>query len=1398
VPEYVAIVRHFADTDKEAVAPDVRRIMRSWPSRKTVTWKELLEGDQPTPIVLIAPSQTGKSTEFEQQARRLRAVGQNAVCCAAAAIVEGIEAGLTGDEKAAYRGWSGTGEPLILLIDAIDELYLRHRNVDDLVRALERDLTLSARKVRLVLSARNATWTEDEARPLHRLLERNQYPMPRLVRFESLDLVAVRMLAISRGVVDIEAFMTAFDENGLDALLDLRPLEVFHFARQWNATKRFGSWSQVMAEFVDSAFAEDNMSRGRRRQLTVRDGWAGVMRVAAACTLMRAPHVSLPTAPAIDGVVSSRALFEDWPSAKLAEFFESPLFVLKGTAAEAVQLPQGPPLYFLMGRWIAERVKYGWKAEEVRDALMVSVYGEARYRIPAHYRAALGWIAACNPGFRRLLHLDHPEIVLFEGDPAELSDAETRVCLDALCKRLAARTVRANASQVFLRRIARAAIEADVLRLLRLHAGVAEVQSFLLTLAEYGRYESCVPLSLELALNQAQSGYVRAAAIDVVGAAGSVEQKQTLLVLTEDGSDQVRTALLSVLAPQILRGANLVRFLARGGEFYFRYELRTKTAARLGDADLDLTLQALHSVIVTRLGDPKLGDHRWRRLESDFDNDELEGEVGTAIALVIERLARAGSVPAHVIELLAGVERLAERAHIYLGDDERRTLDLRLGEDAVARRALWSERIAWAQRTPHASLQPLAEPMFGQIEATDFAWLWGIVRDSQYRFLLHSAWAGFSKEARHGIREAAPPELLGVLDTYAAKDREAERLRIEQEARLEEERVEERRKNNAELDTRRTQIESGDDLRALIWAWEHLARLGTDDMDLVRLLQFVGPDQAETLRRGFIACWRKQAVELPTPGGGRRPTRYLAGLIGLTLEVREGLHLSTLSKSEAQLATRYALNDSALPFWFPDLLSAAPEGVLEVLRPAIDADWRYEAEHDGLLSAAARAPANVSAAIRSRAIELLREGTPANLRTLHWAVDLFLTESSDRALLAEVARSHVVQVAAAGELVEWARLWAHVEPVAAARWLSNAVAAEAVTGETFLRIAELLEQDLEENRGRIVVTGLSAPRALAAWIEALLRLVPVEDESQQGRFRLLGTPDRARDFRQRCLARLARNPSPEARRLLLELLEEPMLAAHRTRLAELVEQQREAAATAMAALWHEKDVLDVEQGDEKPPRSLSELSKLVRRHLAHVHGLVANDDFSYRTLFRQDTKEREIQLWVASSLQERARGLYRIVRENVVDHDKEVDIFAFAPFAGSVPIEIKPIGNYSFKQLEKVIADQLLGRYMLPPDREEGVLLLVRVKHKMWRIDGKPADFEAVMTKLRERAEHIGRNAGKVIHIERIDLLERPAPPGAVPEAHVRPDPPKRKSRASKRAQPHGTRRRKPNVERNR
>jgi hypothetical protein len=202
-------------------------------------------------------------------------------------------------------------------------------------------------------------------------------------------------------------------------------------------------------------------------------------------------------------------------------------------------------------------------------------------------------------------------------------------------------------------------------------------------------------------------------------------------------------------------------------------------------------------------------------------------------------------------------------------------------------------------------------------------------------------------------------------------------------------------------------------------------------------------------------------------------------------------------------------------------------------------------------------------------------------------------------------------------------------------------------------------------------------------------------------------------------------------------------------------------AEAATPRWTEDAILAVENGDERRPSTIEELFNLVSRHLRRVRRLVENDDFSYRALLRRAPREREIQLWTASSLRLISRGLYSLVRENVVDDDKEVDISAVADGVGRVPIEIKVVDKYSTRKLMRCIEDQLLGRYMQPRDVRYGILLAVRSTKTKWKLGHKSGGFLDLKQALRAHASEVGARHDKVIRLETIDLVARPGDRGA-------------------------------------
>lgn len=704
------------------------------------------------------------------------------------------------------------------------------------------------------------------------------------------------------------------------------------------------------------------------------------------------------------------------------------------------------------------------------------------------------------------------------------------------------------------------------------------------------------------------------------------------------------------------------------------------------------------------------------------------------------------------MDLLRAVEQL--RSRYYLDEGSRGKIAASLTTDHDTRRNVWLHRLA------SDDYDHILNPSFGAPLAIDIEWLWSIRERLPYAAqLVSDVWIGSPPDVQTAVVEGASGDLqqhLQELSRRVAEQRAATLLRSEQEAAAAQELL---NQNIDELSKRRAEIEAGRDVDAMIQAYQHSStHMTRSDLDFARLRPLVGDEYIEVLRRGFIACWRLHDVELPTPGDNSSLLRYAVGLAGIGMAVRGGFDLSTLNATEAALATRYALYEiNGLPFWFEELLDAHHDVVVGVLREAIKLGWDYAGvDHHSPLRVASRSTPPVAHVLRAIAVDQLRERAPAHHDTTRWAVDSLLTSSEQRAEIRalvdrELKRADMQE----NERVEWVRLLAHFAPHEAAAWLRESLASGDASAAFALHLAERLEHDLDDRVGVVRSSDLMSPSALGEWIGLMLTVVRFEDDVRIEGGHIVGRREFAEHFRDRCLKYLANTTTPEAHSVMRRLIADTGSQSDRRIFERMAETQRAIAANVYRT-WTEDDVLRIERGDEKVPRTLDELFSVTLNHLQHVARLVENDDFSYRHLFKDTTPEREVQLWAASCLRERAGELYSVVRENVVDDNKEVDISTFARGVGYVPIEIKPVDRYTYRLLVETIEKQLLGRYMQPPDRRYGVLLLARLGTRSWTVDDRSVDLAGVVDALRKQAKAIGAEHGKVIHVEVIDMLHKP------------------------------------------
>jgi len=491
----------------------------------------------------------------------------------------------------------------------------------------------------------------------------------------------------------------------------------------------------------------------------------------------------------------------------------------------------------------------------------------------------------------------------------------------------------------------------------------------------------------------------------------------------------------------------------------------------------------------------------------------------------------------------------------------------------------------------------------------------------------------------------------------------------------------------------------------------------------------------------------------------------LMALTGVAVEVQRGLDFALLQPGEARTATLLAAHElKGFPAWMPLLIRAHRQVVHAALRDTIANEWRCAIESHGVLRFAPWEPGEVSELIKEIALELATQGAPAHPRTINYASNAILTSGTDSegaALLAE--RMTKTSIGSPSACAEWLRLWAHTAPIEAAAWVTSLrTASPALFEDLVFRVAAMLGQDLDRNSGRVHST--FATDGVKAWLPLLVRVVRPSDDIEHVGAHMVGERDNAQALREKCLSAIVAEGSLASCAVLTQLRD----ANLRTPFGEEIERAfaaHEKQATENAAEpWSIESILDFEHGRTTTPTSPAGLYSLVRRHLRQIGESQEVGDFSHRELFAprepQDEKkstrvELGVQRWVSATLQLLARGVYAVQREEEVQDENSVDICARIPGLSRLPIEIKPIGCYTEKQLQATIRDQLLGKYMRPREVTHGILLLVQMSDRKHQVGELPsATYKEMHAALSEFAQGFAVSHGKTIAVESISLVQ--------------------------------------------
>ena len=311
-------------------------------------WGGLLERKR---VVLLAEALSGKSEEFRHAASSLRAKGSFAFDTTVENLVD--QAFLVQpDEQAALDRWRTGEETAWFFLDSIDEARLNRKRLNDALLRLAASIGPALGRANILVSCRVSDWQGEtdratilgmlplpkkappaaqsdnpdaalldpffaqEAQPTVRSKKDETATVPDLtvVRLVPLNDEQRRMLVQAAGLPEVDSFLKALEQHGLDALAD-RPGDVLELIRYWKAHGGFGSLLQMTEETVNVKLAEIDPYRPDSAELTQEEARQGAERLAAGLTLAKSFTLAGPGGIAdpslAAGAVKANDLFND-------------------------------------------------------------------------------------------------------------------------------------------------------------------------------------------------------------------------------------------------------------------------------------------------------------------------------------------------------------------------------------------------------------------------------------------------------------------------------------------------------------------------------------------------------------------------------------------------------------------------------------------------------------------------------------------------------------------------------------------------------------------------------------------------------------------------------------------------------------------------------------------------------------------------------------------------------------------------------------------------------------------------------------------------------------------------------------------------------------------------------
>jgi hypothetical protein len=1434
--KFVDLNRHFVAIGKDE-EPNLT-IGRMWGVKYAgwLDWPALLKRDR---VVLLAEAASGKTEEFTNAAQSLRAGGSIAFF----ARIENLADGqfLPGpDDQAVLKRWRAGQERAWFFLDSLDEARLNRKSFDDALRFFSGQLGGELARASVLVSCRVSDWRSradriaisgilpvvhappppapppdrdaalldpifKETNARHDRSKKQDEPEDLEDGLLVVQLVPLsdgqrRTLAAASGVPDVDAFIAAIAQYGLDVLAEC-PGDLLELADYWKLHRRFGSLREMTESSVQAKLRELDRYRADNEALTEDMARRGAERLAGALTLAKtftlvAPGTE-PDPTLAAGALDPGAALGEWNTAQTNALLRRGIFA--PSTYGRVRFHHRATQEYLAGQWLKRLLDNGCERAEIEGLLFVEAYGVKT--VAPSLRAVAAWLALERPEFQNEIIEREPILLLTHGDPGSLAlDIRAKLLLHLARRHAEGEVADDSMDRRALWMFATPAL-ADAVRKAWTINARADFRADLVRLIREGKIVACRDLAAKMAMDTAASDYARIAAAEALLACGAAKEiaalRRWLLSKKAKPSGKLAAGIAKAFFPTFLSVADLLHLIKRSEPSTdrtfdgFSYAIEEIWQA-CPPADRPAFVDGIAALCA---GPPYVEDYR--RVAKDHAGlaRELGGIAHDAVAALGDDAPSRG-----LITLLSVVER-AERG-VRDRDLKPPLHALVRGHKKLEQQLFWYDvaevRAARINKgsavTAHWAVFFGGAPLWA-LDASDLAWLTEDLKtrtlEDDRRVALSAVVAILGKELKvhaAALRKSIKGDTALEADLRAALAPSKPNPALVKEDRAH--KAYERRRAAQEKKSKASWLKFRENLAAnparladpksvnwLLNLTEWLRRKTQEDYakaatEWRQLESAFGPEVAQAYRAGMKALWRATSPVRPARAPGGPITikwTTILSIAGLAIEASDNpKFVTTLSSTEAVRAALHAcLSNQGYPAWLDSLMAASPANVLPIVRDAFREEWSTSTGASYLLYHFAKEPSAILPALASDLFTIITAAEPPELNMLDRGIEILRSPNFDDAQRKSARTLALTQfkahAAGPDPKPEWAArylgLLFFLDPTEAFRTFAAWIRKQVKKRKR--KLAETVLALLFGRHDPLAYAGL--PGAPVTTLEPLLLMTyqlirPEHDNVHEGSF-TPDTRDDAESARNAVLKALIDTTGPEAHAAMLRLSRHRDMKNRSIRFRELARRMAERDADPPA--WSPAQVLAFERDRTLPVTTPDQLYRAAKGVLLQIASDFDHEDASSRAVLETARDENAVQTYLAEQLRLRAKGRYHVTRENEVAEGNMPDIQLSATQAGcELAVEAKHGGKgWSTKMLEAALRGQLAEDYLRPLQRRRGILVVTNHKKRGWKhpATNKPLTFGEMIAYLESKAAKIGRNkVGDIsVCVVGIDALPR-------------------------------------------